>query len=168
MELQAIGFTKKAHGIRGHLRVNVEKRYENSFLKADVVFIDNAGAPVPYFVERISENGGLLLKLEEFDQREAVLPLTGQALHLKKSDIVVPKEDDEVALTALVGYEIIDESEGNIGAIREIIEMPEQIMAELEYDGKSVLIPLVPDLIIALTHRPAQIRMDLPEGLLNL
>ena len=166
--IQPIGFTKKAHGIRGHLRVHVEDRYRNSFLRADVVFIEVGGSPVPFFVERIQENGGLLLKLEEYDQREAVIPMTGKELSLRETDIVVPEEDEEVELTALVGYEIVDETVGTVGEIRDILEMPEQLLAALEYEGKDILIPLVPDLIVEMTHRPAVIRMDLPEGLLDL
>lgn len=163
-----IGFTKKAHGIRGQVRVQVEDRYRNSFLRADVVFIEVGGSPVPFFVERIQENGGLLLKLEEYDQREAVIPMTGKELSLREADIVVPDEHEVVELTALVGYEIVDETIGTVGEIRDILEMPEQLLAAVEYGEKEVLIPLVSGLIVEMTHRPARIRMDLPEGLLEL
>lgn len=168
MNLTPIGYTKKAHGIRGQLRVHVEKRFERSFVNADVVFIETGGAPVPYFVETISDTGGLLLKLEELDQREAVVPLTGAELSLKTADIQVPEEEEEVELTALVGYEIVDKTLGKIGEIEEVVELPEQVLAQLTYDEKEVLIPLVDAFILELTHRPPRLLMDLPEGLLDL
>lgn len=168
MDLTPVGYTKKAHGIRGQLRVHVEKRYERSFVNADVVFIETGGAPVPYFVESIGDTGGLLLKLEELDQREAVVPLTGAALSLRTADIQPPEADEEVELTALIGYEIVDNTLGRVGEIEEVVELPEQVLAQLTYDAREVLIPLVDAFILEVTHRPPRLLMDLPEGLLDL
>ena len=48
MEFIEVGFTKKAHSLTGELKVNIEPRYLEDVLKADVVFIETKGTRLPH------------------------------------------------------------------------------------------------------------------------
>lgn len=63
---------------------------------------------------------------------------------------------------------LVDQNAGEIGHITEVLEMPQQEMAAVQYQGREVLIPLNEQFIIEVDHATQKVLMDLPEGLLNL
>ena len=67
-----------------------------------------------------------------------------------------------------ISYEIISERDGAIGVIEEVIEMPQQIMGIVNYQGKEVLIPLNDQFITGVDEEKKILEMELPEGLLDL
>lgn len=173
IELVLIGKTNKTHGVDGTLRITVEDAFLDDFVAAEVVFIETGGQPAPFFIEDRWGGDPLYLKLEEIDSREAARPLTNKPLSLRREDISVPEnstaETVETSTYAKwVGYMLIDETLGEIGRIEEIIELPQQFLAGLSYKGQDIMIPLHPDLIVALSHPDKKVTMDLPEGLLEL
>ncbi|MGE9616247.1 MAG: hypothetical protein ACQPRJ_01515 [Solitalea-like symbiont of Acarus siro] len=71
-------------------------------------------------------------------------------------------------LLKLDGFSIIDNNIGVIGVVESILRYPQQNLASLSYNGKNILIPLVPDLIVKIDHNKKNIIMALPEGLLEI
>ncbi len=169
-----IGHTKKTHGVQGWLRVQVEPEYLEDLLSTSAVFLSLQGQPVPYFVESFDARNDLLLKLEDINSKEAAAELSGKALSLREQDIIPDEErefemtEEELEYSFLTGYELHTPEQGNIGAILEILEFPQQEMARLEIDQKEVLIPLHEDFIQSINEEHKQVTMSLPEGLLDL
>ena len=173
-DYQRIGRTRKVHGTRGELKVEIEDRWLEDFTQGDVVFLELQGQLVPYFVEELRGGSGLLLKLEEVDGREAALRLTSKPLYLRATDLLADDQREfyaeEVSLqyTYLIGYQLVDETTGPVGPIREVLDMPQQEMAVVDYrDGQS-LVPLAEPLIERIDEATQTVHMRLPEGLLDL
>jgi len=167
----SIGFTKKPHGTRGELKIQIEDEYLEDFLRSDVVFLEITGKTIPFFMENMRSEKPLIVKFEDTDTREDAQFLAGKTVFLRQQDLSAPAptdEDDEVALEDLVGFHIVDLTYGDIGEIEEIAELPEQLMAILTYQNREVLIPLVDDLIEEIHLSKKTVTMDLPEGLLEL
>jgi 16S rRNA processing protein RimM len=170
-EFVNIGFTKKPHGTRGELKIQIEDEYLEDFLHSEVVFLEITGKTIPFFVEKMRAGNPLIVKFEDTDTREDAQFLAGKTVFLRQQDLSAPEptdEDDEVALEDLVGFRIVDLTYGDIGEIEEIAELPEQLMAILTYHEREVLIPLVDDLIEEIHLSKKTVTMDLPEGLLEL
>lgn len=167
-----IGRTKKPHGLNGELKLHIEEKYAEDFDQATVIFLEIGGNHTPFFVENL--RGGLfdILKLEGVNSRSAAEPLAHKNMHLRDSDLLKEEERtyEPVGLEFehLVGFQVHDETYGDIGAIKEIVEMPQQEMALVDYKGKEVMIPLNERLMVEVVDSQQVVKMDLPEGLLEL
>ena len=173
-EYISIGRTRKAHGITGELKVSIEERYLEDFLKNERIFLDVKGVKVPYFIDSVRGGGELILKMEEVDTRDQAIALQAREIFLRKQDILPdhlrefePEEEETLEYAHLVGYRIVDSSLGAIGMVDEVLEMPQQEMAFLQYKGREVLIPLNEQLIQRIDEQNRCVYMDLPEGLLD-
>ena len=172
-ELQQIGFTKKAHGINGEIKLKVAEEYLEDILASQVVFIELNGHAVPYFVESVRFTNVLLLKLEDVNNRDEASKLSASPLLLRVSDLLPEEEKaffakDHLQYAYLIGYRLMDVQKALIGTIEEIQEFPQQEMAVVHYKGKSLLLPLHPQLIKNIDESKKEILLDLPDGLLSL
>ncbi|MBK9013790.1 MAG: 16S rRNA processing protein RimM [Saprospiraceae bacterium] len=168
-KLIGVGFTKKTHGAQGELKITVKDEYLDDFVKADVVFINVQGKPLPFFIENLRDAGDIILKIEEVDSPAEAKNLTSKELFLREKDIKIIKQAGKVlTFELLVGYELFDEQTGSIGKIVEVEVMPQQHLAIVEYQGREVFIPLHPQMVVDLDEKAKKIVLRLPEGLLEL
>lgn len=166
-EYITIGKVGKSYGKDGALKLNVEERYEESALESTVLFIPVAGKPAPFFVETYLSEAPLIVKLEEVDSKEDAQPLCNQPLFLRPQDLQAEEEEEE-DYRAIIGYTIHDKEAGEIGEIRDVQELPEQILAVVAYEGRDILIPINEHFLRDFDPERKTILMDLPEGLLEL
>ena len=169
-----IGRTRKAHGLTGELKVSIEERFLEDFLKCERIFIDVKGAKIPYFIENVRGGGDIILHLEEVSDRDAAIALQSRDILLREQDILPDhmrefetEEEEGLEYGFVEGFTLVDKSLGRIGTIKEVLEMPQQEMAFLDYKGAEVLIPLNVQLIVSINEEKQEILMDLPEGLLH-
>lgn len=170
MDYIQIGFTKKTHGIAGELKVFIEEPYEDIFLEKERVFLEIRGNKLPFFVESVRGAGDLIVKFEDIKVREDALLLQSKPIFLPAAE--VPEDLDTTELepefAGVTGYLLVDQTAGEIGRITGILEMPQQEMALVEYQGREVMIPLNEQFIQKMDHAGKKVLMDLPEGLLDL
>lgn len=172
-EFVQIGYTQKTHGVEGELRISIEEVYEDDFLNADTLFIEiSGGNRVPYFIEYIRGASSDILKLEDIRTKEDAQKLSSRPLFLRESDLTpgAGGENDPFVpqFEFLEGFEAWDETRGSLGEIVRIDEYPRQEMAVVRYGGREVLIPLQGPILISIDEKEKKVRLDLPEGLLEL
>ncbi|MEO0732346.1 MAG: hypothetical protein AAFZ52_05900, partial [Bacteroidota bacterium] len=63
MDLTEIGWTGKAHGLRGEIKLRVLEHYEDDLLAAPSVLIGDP--PVPYFFDHVRGGGAIIAKFED-------------------------------------------------------------------------------------------------------
>ncbi len=61
-----------------------------------------------------------------------------------------------------------DEETGVIGVITEILNLPGHFTAQVNYQGKEILIPVHENLIVRIDNEKKQVMLNLPLGLLTL
>lgn len=168
-----IGHTKKAHGLTGEIKMHIEERYAEDFLKNERIFIDVKGTKVPYFVAHVRGTHEFIVHLEEVNNREVAQMLQSREICLREKDLIpddereMEVEEEGLAYAHLAGYVLNDQRLGDIGPIDEVLEMPQQEMAFLKYQGREVLVPLNANLIVQIDDQARKVTMDLPEGLLD-
>lgn len=174
-EYVSIGRIRKAHGITGEIKVSVEDRYLEDFLKNERVFIDLKSTKIPYFISSVRGESEMIVRLEEVDDRNAAIALHGKEIFLRKQDLIPdderefePEEEYATQYGFLNGYTVTDKNTGPAGVISEVVEMPQQEMAFVLHNGKEVLIPLNESLIVSIDRENKTLLMDLPEGLLDV
>lgn len=170
-----IGYTRKAHGLSGELKFAIEEQFLEDFLKNERIFIAVRSSKIPYFIANVRGKGELIVQLEDVDNRDAAQLLQSKEIFLREQDILPTKppkievpDEDELEYERLVGYLIVDQIMGDIGAIDEVLEMPQQEMAFLKHKGRDVLIPLNDQMIISIDEVNKKVLMDLPDGLLDV
>lgn len=170
----SIGYTKKTHGLKGELKMSIEARYAEDFLKNERIFLDVKGVKVPYFIANVRGAGEWIVQLEDVENKEAAYALQSREIFLRQQDLlpdhkrVIEVEDESLEYEDLIGYTIVDQQLGTIGAIDEVLEMPQQEMAFLRYKNREVLIPLNDTIIVSIDEAKRTVTMDLPEGLLDM
>lgn len=168
IEIIPIGRTNKTHGTDGTMRITIDPAYERDFLAAKVVFLNVSGQATPFFVESRPGNETEFIKLEEVDSREAARSLTNLTLSLRREDIRAAGPSPLPQAALLIGYQIEDHTEGRIGEVADVMELPQQLMAVVNYQDREILIPLTEALILDIDPKRRRILMDLPTGLLGL
>lgn len=169
--LVSIGYTKKPHGIKGDLKVQIEEEYLDDLLEAEVIFLEIKGKKVPYFISEAREGNEIMLKFEDIDSREAASELSGKELFMREDDLQTAEQETDDLLedfTQLIGFQLEDTEWGSIGEIEDVIEYPQQILAVITYKEREVLIPLHPTFIRDILPDQKIIKMELPDGILEL
>lgn len=173
-DYQHIGRTRKLHGTRGELKVEIEPRWLEDFLRTEVLFLELQGKLVPYFVAQIRGGNTPLLQLEDVEDRQLALPLTSKPIYLRRQDLLADAEreyeveEENLVYAHLAGYTLVDERLGEIGIIREVLDMPQQEMAVVSYRDTEALVPLAEAWLQRIDANNRRVHMTLPEGLLDL
>ncbi len=167
-ELVPIGYTKKAHGVKGAIRVSIKDQYLATFEEIDVLFLALKGRNIPFFIESKVFETPYRVTFEDHPTRESIEPLTNKEILVQKDKIIMEEAPNDLMYGAYVDYLIVDNTEGEIGTISEIQEFPQQEMAIVFYQNKEILLPLNEYLIESIDEDSKTIVVSLPDGLLDL
>jgi len=168
-KLYKIGEIISVHGIKGKVDFaftdDVFQRVET-----DCLFCRIEGLPIPFFVQSCSfkSNSRALLKFDGIDDGEAAKILLGVDVLFPCSKVLVREKKCDT-WTFLMGFKVYGKKEGFIGNILMVDTQSTNILIHVSRtSGEDVLIPLNPDLVIAVDEKKRFLKMDLPEGLLTL
>ena len=166
-----VGATQNTHALKGELKVFIEEEFEDDFLNIDTVFLTIAGKNIPYFIESVRGGNAMIVKFEDIDSIEAAAKIAKKPILLRASDMI-PEEDREYESVAsynyLEGYMMVDKNIGQLAVIEEVIEMPQQEMAVIQYLNQEKLVPLNDRFIVSVEDKTKTVMVNLPEGLLEL
>jgi len=164
-----IGRLGKPHGIKGELSFMFTDDVFDR-VDADYIVVETDGILVPFYIEeyRFRTDETALLKLEGIDTMD-------RAREFTNCDVFFPRElaeadDGELTWAQIVGFTLVDDIYNKvIGNVRSVDDSTQNILFEVESpEGKSLLVPAAEDLITDVDQEKKQIRVQLPEGLLDL
>lgn len=166
-QMVQVGSIRKPHGLKGELKVHIEERYHTAFLASGVVFTEQSGQYLPYFIVAVKGETGDIVQLEEVSSREAAEDLVGKRLYLRETELTVVEDH---LYETWMGFEVRDSTTGTlIGTISRVVEYPQQWMAFVAtVSGKEAMVPLVEAFIVSVQVPEKRITLELPEGLLDL
>jgi len=168
-DVYKIGRLGKPHGVRGELSFMFSDDVFDR-VDADYLIVETEGILVPFFIEEYRFRSGetALLKLEGISTVE-------RARELTNSDVFFPRrlaqnDDEEMTWAQIVGFRLVDEQLGKVvGSISSVDDSTENVLFDVASpDGKNLLIPAAEDWISDVDTEKREIRMRLPEGLLDL
>jgi ribosomal 30S subunit maturation factor RimM len=162
--VKTVGRITKTYGYEGAVVVRMQGGITGEPKQGEPVFVVTDGIPVPFFVREAycPAPDTLIVSFDNYLTAESVVSLKG-------CEIIIPgekEEDDE--LQELAGYILTDTVSGFSGRVIAVISNPGQMLAEVASPAGVILVPLHPDLIIAVDRRRRIIEMSLPEGLTSL
>ena len=164
-DVYKIGRLGKAHGVKGEVSFQFDDDIFDR-VDADYLVLDIDGILVPFFMEeyRFRSDSVCLVKFCNVDTQQRAQELTGCDVFFPRA---LAEEGDEMpSLSMLVGFEIVNAANGKtIGRIAAIDDSTANILFEME-DG--MLIPANDDLIEVIDAEQQQIKMNIPQGLLEI
>ena len=164
-EVYKIGRLGKAHGVKGEVSFQFDDDIFDR-VDADYLVLDIDGILVPFFMEeyRFRSDSVCLVKFCNVDTQQRAQELTGCDVFFPRA---LAEEGDEMpSLSMLVGFKIVNNANGKtVGRIAAIDDSTANILFEME-DG--MLIPANDDLIEVIDAEQQQIKMNIPQGLLEI
>ena len=164
-EVYKIGRLGKAHGVKGEVSFQFDDDIFDR-VDADYLVLDIDGILVPFFMEeyRFRSDTVCLVKFSGIDTQQRAQDLTGCDVFFPRT---LAEEGDEMpSLASLVGFKIVNDVNGEtVGRIAAIDDSTVNILFELE---NGTLIPDSDELITDIDAEQRTIRMNIPEGLLDI
>ena len=164
-EVYKIGRLGKAHGVKGEVSFQFDDDIFDR-VDADYLVLDIDGILVPFFMEeyRFRNDTVCLVKFCDIDTQQRAQELTGCDVYFPRA--LAEEAEVMLSLASLVGFDIVYSSNGNtFGNIVAIDDSTINLLFELE-DG--TLIPASDELIEDIDAEQRTIRMNIPEGLLDI
>lgn len=169
MQFTKIGTISGTNGLQGAFNIAIDEGYIKFIKKNGFVFIELTNQTfVPYQIQTISKTDEetAVISLEEFDSIELAKTINGRDLYLEKNQLPINEQD--FVGGHLTDFELIDKTVGKLGKIQEIYDLPQQVMAEIIFKEKTILVPLIEEFIVEINPSKQFIKVDLPEGLLEI
>lgn len=164
-----IGYITKTKGLKGEMQVYFEYE-EPSDLLLDSVFAEINGKLVPFFISsfKLQPNQTGNFYFDDIDSIAKAETLVRKKLYLPLSLKPVKDENAEFEITDLKGFIVHDSRMGELGEIIQIHEYPQQFVAVVPYKFSEVMFPLNDDLILEIDEEAGILKVNLPEGLVEL
>ena len=158
-EVIAIGKITRTHGKRGEVQCLMENEYwDNADATFLILSINNILVPFRVLDWRGKGSDSLIFQLDHITDELEAQQLMGHHAYMLKSDI---SEEAEILPTwqSLLGYQVIDTDQGNLGTITDVDETTINTLITL---NNNQLIPLHEDFIIDIQQDQQQITICLP------
>lgn len=166
-ELTLFGKIIRTHGNSGALVIKQDSFSKAKLKNPEPVFVDIQPTPVPFFIEKLlTQNNDLLtIKFEFINTPEQAARYCGLSVLIERKKSAASKEFQP---DSIIGYSVTDEEHGDIGTISGLLEMPQQILLQIDNNGREILIPVNDDFIKKIDQKNKKIEISAPAGLINL
>jgi 16S rRNA processing protein RimM len=163
-----IGFIKKPHGLQGEVFIQFLPGMEDTLENLEYAFVLTEGLPVPFFIEDVYFRGetNANIKFELINSQEKAKEFTGCKLFCENEHLIVSHND--LSLSTLVGYTIIDHSLGQLGPVLQVDDFGGNVVLTVQYLDGEIMLPLNDDFVLSIDHDSHTLIMQCPEGLLDL
>lgn len=164
-----LGHITTTHGTEGEVVAFFDVDDKSKYEDIEYVLIEKKKDDlIPFFIKNLRFNKEkVLIKFEEINSIEAAEALKKLSLYLPLD--MLPKLDDyQFYFHDVIGYEIYDQTKGKLGTVADFYDMQKQTLMAMNYQGVEVLIPLNDDILLRPDHEKKCLKVDLPEGLLEI
>ncbi len=167
VELALFGKIIRTHGNNGALVIKQDSFSKARLKNSEPVFVDIPPTPVPFFIEQVlhESNGLFTLKFDFINSPEQAAHYCGLNVLIERKKVAASKEFQP---NDIIGFSVNDAEYGDIGIITGLLEMPQQILFQIDNKGKEILIPANDEFIKKIDRKNKKIEISAPDGLINL
>jgi 16S rRNA processing protein RimM len=158
----------RSQGKTGNLRIRFYHISPADCIELKSVFVGGEGALREYKVESLVRHGkDYDIKLEGIDSLSQADSLAGLNVHLPE-EALRQRGEDEFYLFQLIGCSIRGPGGRQIGRVRDILSVGEGALLLVESEGKEIFIPFHRSICTEVDVKAKEIRLDPPDGLLDV
>ncbi|WP_375445400.1 ribosome maturation factor RimM [uncultured Fibrella sp.] len=164
-----LGHITKTHGLNGEVVLFLDVDDPSEYEDLDSVLIEIRGELTPYFIESSSINRDrAILALEDVETLEEAKKLINCPVWLPLDNLEAITDPDRFYYHEIIGYQIVDETEGPLGTVTSVMAMATQDLIAMQYRGQEMLIPINSAIVKTVDREAKKLNVDLPEGLLEV
>ncbi|MFD1417238.1 ribosome maturation factor RimM [Companilactobacillus keshanensis] len=167
--LYRVGTIVNTHGIKGELRIiPITDFPEERFKKGAKLFLKKSNDSKEFIVESSRKHKNfILIKFKGYDNINDVEQYVKSELF--SNNEVKPKlKDGEFFYSQIIGLKVIDEQLGEIGTIKEIMELgPNDVWVVKSPKYDEVLIPYIDGVVKKVDLENEVINVEIPDGLID-
>jgi len=168
-ELFHMGKIVRTFGTKGEVVFQINNEILAHIKKLESVFVEINENLVPFFIElnQPKPKNQALIKFMDVDSTEDASLLAGCDIFIPIA--LMPKQKGtQLYSNEIEGYTVIDANRGETGTVRTVLEMPQQSLLAIDFNGKEILIPIVDEIVKKIDRKKKEIYIEAPEGLIEL
>jgi 16S rRNA processing protein RimM len=164
-----LGKILKTNGNRGQVMVHLDVDDPETYHNLESVYLDLHGERIPFFISslELKHNRKAVLKFQDFDTLEDAESLQGLEMYLPITTLPELK-GNRFYYHEIIGFQVVDHNHGNIGAIDDILELPQQSLFQVRHGEKEILIPIVDEIIQKVDRKRKLLMIEAPAGLIEI
>lgn len=163
-----LGKITRTHGLQGNVVLKLDTDQPDFYNKLEGIFVEINGLLVPFFIEKQqwSKDNSKIISFKNASAATAEQTV-GKNVFLPLSTL--PElSGKQFYYHEVVGFQIFDEENKSCGIIKEINDQTVQHYFVTNLNGKEIIIPVIKDWILEVNRNEKFIKMELPEGLLDV
>ena len=163
-----IGKIAATHGLNGALILTHIVGNSKWLTNGQVILVEmQKGSYIPYFISQLKANNDkeYIINVEDIDKMDAAKALVTRQVYVDESILVNYAKQSPLLW---IGFKVIDKDKGDLGLIEDVSQTGYQWIARVIYSEKEVLIPLIEQMIELVDIKTKTIKVNLPEGLLEV
>lgn len=160
----AIGFIRRPHGVIGELIMDLHTDFPERIKPGRRLYLGPKHEPATLGSARNHANG-MLIKIRGCDTPESAGRYRNTWVYVKSSEVPALPEG-QIYKHELVGLNVIDDSNNELGTVTEIIETGANDVYVVKKDDKEILLPAIPDVILNVDVKKKVITVHLIDGLI--
>ena len=164
-----LGTVVGKYSFKGELLVKVDSDNPEDYTELESIFVELSTGLVPFFIKKCQLHKSELLRIdfEEISNEQEADALIKKNLYLPL-DLLPSLEGNKFYYHEIIGFTVSTIAE-EIGLITAVLEQGPQALFQVEATDKKIhLIPIHDDFILEVDRKKNLIRVQLPEGLLDL
>ncbi len=168
-ELFQLGKIVRTFGSKGEVVIQVDAELLSRIKKMESVYLKLNENLVPFFIEllQLRPKGQAMVKFLDVDSTEEASLLAGCDIFIPIA--LLPKQKGTHLFSVEIeGYTVIDANRGETGTVTSVLEMPQQSLLAIDFNGREILIPIVDEIIKKIDRKTKTVFIEAPEGLIDL
>jgi 16S rRNA processing protein RimM len=161
-----VGFIRRPHGIRGELIMDIHTDFPDRLHAGTKVFLSEEHRPAKLASVR-PHGTSLLVSFRGMDSPETAGRLRNTWVYVTTADRP-PLPDGKVYQHQILGLRVITDEGRELGQLVDIFETgANNIYVVKTADGKEILLPAIPDVVLGIDLPNGEIKVHLLEGLIE-
>jgi 16S rRNA processing protein RimM len=160
-----VGFLRRAHGLRGEIIMDLHTDFPERLRSGRKLFVGQERKPMTLSGARPHAKG-MLVKFKGVETPEDAGQLRNQWVYVTTTDVPSLPEG-KLYQHELFGFEVVDENGNSLGKLVEIIETgANDVYVVKDSNGRELLLPAIPSVILETDPARRLMRVHLLEGLI--
>jgi 16S rRNA processing protein RimM len=164
--LFAVGRVVKAIGIRGEVVVRLlsgNRERWKGLVSVRIGHTDQETEELTIEYAQDQARPGLRVKFSDVRNRTEAKQLAGKHIFVEEVNRITLPEGTYF-VDSIVGLDVVDESGGRIGSVKEVLKMPAQDLYVIEHNGRELMVPAVREFIREINLHTKVVTVRLIEG----
>ncbi len=164
-----LGKITKKYSFRGEVIIFLDTDSPEFYYNIKKIFINLNNVLTPFDLSSVIPNKSnrIRVKINGINTENDTKKLINKEIYLPIESL--PKTDENsFYYHEIIGYTVLDQNSKKVGNITGVIDQSPQHLFQINASGKKTLVPINDNLIIKVDKKNKTMRIELPDGILDL